>query len=77
MTGAGTKPPTTLGKELKNVAARLHRQRQQLAACEILGKFNGAVGNFNAHVSAYPELDWPELSERFRSYREHFDVPAE
>jgi len=60
-----TASPTTLGKELKNVAARLARQRRQLAAVEILGKFNGAVGNFNAHVSAYPELDWPALSAAF------------
>ncbi len=60
-----TASPTTLGKELKNVAARLLRQRQQMAAVEILGKFNGAVGNFNAHVSAYPELDWPALSSEF------------
>ncbi len=60
-----TASPTTLGKELKNVAARLARQRGQLARAEILGKFNGAVGNFNAHVSAYPDLDWPTLSGTF------------
>lgn len=57
--------PTTLGKEIKNVAARLERQRQQLAETPILGKFNGAVGNFNAHAVAYPSLDWPALSEQF------------
>ena len=60
-----TASPTTLGKEMKNVAARLHRQRQQLAAVEILAKFNGAVGNFNAHLSAYPDLPWAELSAQF------------
>ncbi|MDG1125456.1 MAG: adenylosuccinate lyase [Pseudomonadales bacterium] len=60
-----TASPTTLGKEMKNVAARLYRQRQQLAAVEILAKFNGAVGNFNAHLSAYPDLPWAELSAQF------------
>lgn len=60
-----TASPTTLGKEIKNVAARLERQRQQLAETPILGKFNGAVGNFNAHAVAYPSLDWPALSEQF------------
>ena len=60
-----TASPTTLGKELKNVAARLTRQRQQIADVEILGKFNGAVGNYNAHVSAYPNVDWPALAEQF------------
>ena len=60
-----TASPTTLGKELKNVAARLQRQRLQLAQGEILAKFNGAVGNFNAHTSAYPGLDWAELSDQF------------
>ncbi|MEX0386281.1 adenylosuccinate lyase [Spiribacter onubensis] len=57
--------PTTLGKEFANVAARLRRQRAQLAAVPILGKINGAVGNFNAHVSAYPEIDWPAFSKRY------------
>ena len=60
-----TASPTTLGKEMKNVAARLYRQRQQLAAVEILAKFNGAVGNFNAHLSAYPNLPWADLSAQF------------
>ena len=60
-----TASPTTLGKELKNVAARLYRQRQQVAHVEILGKFNGAVGNYNAHLQAYPEIDWNELSQVF------------
>ncbi|MBF0154441.1 MAG: adenylosuccinate lyase [Magnetococcales bacterium] len=57
--------PTTLGKEMANVAARLHRQRVVFATTPILGKINGAVGNFNAHVVAYPEVDWPGLAERF------------
>ncbi len=50
--------PTTLGKEMAIVAARLMRQRAQLAGCAILGKINGAVGNYNAHLAAYPEVDW-------------------
>ncbi|HET6602760.1 MAG TPA: adenylosuccinate lyase [Xanthomonadaceae bacterium] len=57
--------PTTLGKELANVVARLERQQRQLGATELLGKINGAVGNFNAHVVAYPDLDWLGLSQRF------------
>ncbi|MGB5623587.1 MAG: adenylosuccinate lyase [Gammaproteobacteria bacterium] len=57
--------PTTLGKEFANVAWRLHRQREQLAAVAIMGKMNGAVGNYNAHLAAFPEVDWPELSRRF------------
>ncbi len=60
-----TASPTTLGKELANVVARLRRQREQYARGELLGKINGAVGNFNAHVAAYPHVDWPALSERF------------
>ena len=60
-----TASPSTVGKEFANIAARLHRQRQQLAAVEILGKINGAVGNYNAHVSAYPDVDWPQFSKRF------------
>jgi len=60
-----TASPTTLGKEFKNVAARLYRQRQQLENSKILGKFNGAVGNFNAHLSAYPVADWIALSADF------------
>jgi adenylosuccinate lyase len=54
--------PTTLGKEMANVVARLARQRQQVAEVAILGKMNGAVGNYNAHLAAYPEVDWPLLS---------------
>ena len=57
--------PTTLGKELANVVYRLRRQREQLANVEILGKINGAVGNFNAHLSAYPEFDWEAFAKRF------------
>jgi adenylosuccinate lyase len=57
--------PTTLGKEFANVVHRLSRQRAQLASVPMLGKINGAVGNFNAHLSAYPEVDWPALAERF------------
>ena len=60
-----TASPTTLGKELANVVARLQRQRGQLAATEIPGKINGAVGNFNAHLIAYPEVDWRALSRQF------------
>jgi adenylosuccinate lyase len=57
--------PTTMGKEIANVVYRIKRQREQIAACEILGKFNGAVGNFNAHLAAYPEHDWAALNARF------------
>jgi adenylosuccinate lyase len=57
--------PTTLGKEMGNVVARLSRQRDQLAGVEILGKINGAVGNYNAHLAAYPEIDWAENARRF------------
>ncbi len=57
--------PTTMGKELANVVHRLQRQRDGLAAIEILGKFNGAVGNFNAHLAAYPEVDWPGATSAF------------
>jgi adenylosuccinate lyase len=55
--------PTTLGKELANFAARLHRQRDRLANVRISGKLNGAVGNYNAHVVAYPDVDWRALSQ--------------
>jgi len=57
--------PTTMGKELANVVARLQRQRSRVAACSILGKINGAVGNFNAHTSAYPDVDWIGASRQF------------
>lgn len=62
-----TASPTTLGKELANVVARLERQRTQIAAVELTGKINGAVGNYNAHVAAYPDVDWPAFAERFVS----------
>lgn len=57
--------PSTLGKEMANVAYRLARQIAQLERCEILGKINGAVGNYNAHLAAYPEVDWHQVSEEF------------
>jgi adenylosuccinate lyase len=57
--------PTTLGKEIANVVARLTRQRRQLAEVSILGKMNGAVGNYNAHAIAYPEIDWPGKGRAF------------
>lgn len=60
-----TATPTTLGKELANVAFRLTRQRDQFTRIEILGKINGAVGNWNAHYAAYPDVDWPAFSRRF------------
>ncbi len=57
--------PTTLGKELANVAYRLSRQLKQLTHLEYLGKINGAVGNFNAHIAAYPTVDWPKVAKSF------------
>jgi len=60
-----TASPTTLGKEIANVVARLLRQRRQLAAVELTGKINGAVGNYNAHVIACPAVDWPAFAQRF------------
>jgi len=60
-----TATPTTLGKEMANAVARLQRQRRAIAAVSLLGKFNGAVGNYNAHLSAYPDLDWLALSKTF------------
>ena len=60
-----TASPTTMGKELANVVYRLQRQQKQLAANEILGKINGAVGNFNAHLSAYPHFDWENFAKKF------------
>ncbi len=57
--------PTTLGKELANVVYRLGRQINQIRSVEILGKMNGAVGNYNAHFVAYPEVEWPQLSRQF------------
>ncbi len=60
-----TASPTTLGKEMANVAYRLSRQIKQFEQVELLGKINGAVGNYNAHLSAYPELDWAKHSQAF------------
>jgi len=60
-----TATPTTVGKEMANVVARLHRQREQFAAIPMLGKINGAVGNYNAHQVAYPDIDWPAFSRQF------------
>jgi adenylosuccinate lyase len=57
--------PTTLGKEMANVVYRLQRQRGQIADVPLLGKINGAVGNYNAHLSAYPEMDWPGFAQGF------------
>jgi len=59
--------PTTLGKEMANFAARLTRARRRWAAVSILGKWNGAVGNFNAHVAALPQIDWPAVAQAFVS----------
>ena len=60
-----TASPTTLGKEMANVAVRLKRQLETVESVKPLGKFNGAVGNFNAHLSAYPTLDWERISRDF------------
>ncbi|TYK66729.1 adenylosuccinate lyase [Colwellia echini] len=57
--------PSTLGKEMANVYVRLQRQREQIANVEMLGKINGAVGNYNAHLSAYPEVDWHQYANEF------------
>jgi adenylosuccinate lyase len=60
-----TASPTTVGKELANVVARLQRQGEVLAGLPMPGKINGAVGNYNAHVASYPDIDWPAFSRRF------------
>ncbi len=60
-----TASPTTVGKELANVVYRLRKQRDQVSDITIYGKANGAVGNYNAHLSAYPEIDWPAFSQQF------------
>ena len=57
--------PSTLGKEMANVAYRIKRQLKQIQQVEILGKINGAVGNYNAHISAYPDIDWPQFAQQF------------
>jgi adenylosuccinate lyase len=60
-----TATPTTLGKEMANIAYRLRRVRRTIASVEMSAKFNGAVGNYNAHLSAYPDFDWPAFNQRF------------
>ncbi|WP_426417696.1 adenylosuccinate lyase [Aestuariirhabdus sp. LZHN29] len=60
-----TASPTTVGKEMANVAARLQRQLKQIIAINPMGKINGAVGNYNAHLSAYPEIDWQANAQKF------------
>jgi len=60
-----TATPSTLGKEMANVVHRLERARERIAAVAILGKINGAVGNYNAHLSAYPDVDWEKLAQKF------------
>src|SRR5690606_29097369 len=60
-----TASPSTMGKEMANVAARLRRQLEQVRTVALLGKINGAVGNYNAHLSAYPELDWEQNARQF------------
>ncbi|MGH8401049.1 MAG: lyase family protein, partial [Gammaproteobacteria bacterium] len=57
--------PTTLGKEMANAVFRLRRQQEQLATVTIMGKLNGAVGNYNAHLAAYPDVDWQTVSSGF------------
>ena len=57
--------PSTLGKEMANVAYRMERQYKQISQVEVLGKINGAVGNYNAHLSAYPDINWHQYSEEF------------
>lgn len=60
-----TASPTTVGKEIANVVARLERQISQFANVQLLGKINGAVGNYNAHLAAYPNVDWPQIAQKF------------
>lgn len=60
-----TASPTTLGKEMANVVARMRRQIEQISKVELLGKMNGAVGNYNAHLSAYPDIDWAIVAKEF------------
>jgi adenylosuccinate lyase len=64
-----TATPSTLGKEMANVVYRLQRAEQRLANTEILGKINGAVGNYNAHLAAYPDVDWEDFAQRFITAR--------
>jgi adenylosuccinate lyase len=64
-----TATPSTLGKEMANVVYRLQHAEQRLAATEMLGKINGAVGNYNAHLAAYPDVDWETFAQRFVTAR--------
>ena len=64
-----TATPSTLGKEMANVVYRLQRARAAIAEVEIMGKINGAVGNYNAHLSAYPDIDWESFAQRFVTAR--------
>jgi adenylosuccinate lyase len=57
--------PSTLGKEMANVVYRLQKQREHIANTQILGKINGAVGNYNAHIAAYPDINWEQFAEEF------------
>ena len=59
--------PTTVGKEFANVAERLQRAANAITDAQIFGKFNGATGNFNAHLAAYPALDWSAIAARLRN----------
>jgi adenylosuccinate lyase len=60
-----TASPTTLGKEMAIFAVRLSRERRRISGVEIMGKFAGAVGNYNAHLAAYPNVNWPKIAEEF------------
>jgi adenylosuccinate lyase len=60
-----TASPTTVGKEIANVVYRLRRQLEQISSVPLLGKINGAVGNYNAHLSAYPDIDWADNAQQF------------
>ncbi len=65
MADGQTASPTTVGKEMANVAYRLQRQIDQLKVVPLLGKMNGAVGNYNAHISAYADIDWQASAQIF------------
>jgi len=71
-----TASPTTVGKELANVVMRLRGCREKIASVKLMGKMNGAVGNFNAHLSAWPEFDWEAFAQRVIETPEFGDAPA-
>ncbi len=71
-----TASPTTVGKELANVVMRLRGCREKIAAVKLMGKMNGAVGNFNAHLSAWPEFDWEAFAQRVIETPEFGEVPG-